>query len=463
MAYADNQEARVRYARFAGYFLIVFISSRPSFGCSCIGGVPTCNTYWSTDTVFLGRVTKIQGIPGTGAGPSAEWPATLVDFQITEHFRGASGTSITIRTGRGGGDCGYTFEPGKTYLVFASGSPLTTGICNPTMPVERADETLAYIRKAPLEPSGGNLYGTVFLRPKRGEPGKLSHMPMSGVKVTARGPEVLTVITDSAGRYTFPRAPAGSYSVELDLPENYVNSPVKVTLPDRGCAQRDFYTQSDGRIRGRVTDRNGTGISNLDVQAIPWESRNLRQGQLSGVAANATTDKDGNYEIAQLFPGSYMVVAGQFPQIDHSRPHYTAEYYPGGKSRTEAAPLSLGDGQWRTSVDFNLRGPLPNKQLAVQVVWPDGSPAEGAQILFAPLEMGYLFTETPASDREGAAQIQLEGGTSYIVCARLDRPRPARSTAIAVDSSTSEIPLRLILDSPGNGECPGYRELALGQ
>jgi hypothetical protein len=463
MAYAGSHVELVRFARLAGFFLMVFVTSRSSFGCTCSGGVLICNTYWATDTVFLGRVTKIQGIPGIPGGPSAQWPATLVDFEVTEHFRGASAASITVRTGRGGGDCGYPFEPGKTYLVFASGSPLNTGICNPTMPVERADEALAYLRKAPLEPSGGNLFGTVFLRPKRGEPGKVSHLPMSGVKVTARGPEVLTAITDSAGRYTFPRAPAGSYSVELDLPENYVNSPAKVTLPDRGCAQRDFYTQSDGRIRGRVTNRNGTGISNLDVQAIPWESRNLRQGQLSGVAASATTDKAGNYEIAQLFPSSYMVVAGQFPQIDHSRPHYAAEYYPGGKSRTEAAPLSLGDGQRRTSVDFNLRGPVPNKQIAVQTVWPDGSPAEGAQILFAPLEMGYLFTGTPASDGKGVAQIQLEEGTSYIVCARLDRPRPVRSNAITVDTSTSEIPLRLILDSPGNGECPGYRKLALGQ
>jgi hypothetical protein len=42
----------------------------------------------------------------------------VVRFRVTKAYSGNPGSEVAVQTGMGGGDCGYHFEPGHTYLVY---------------------------------------------------------------------------------------------------------------------------------------------------------------------------------------------------------------------------------------------------------------------------------------------------------------------------------------------------------
>jgi hypothetical protein len=75
-------------------------------------------------------------------------------FAVSEPFVGIEGQSnqIEVRTGMGGGDCGYPFVVGQKYVVYAGKTKdgiLATGICSRTAPEDHAQADLAYLRGLP--------------------------------------------------------------------------------------------------------------------------------------------------------------------------------------------------------------------------------------------------------------------------------------------------------------------------
>ncbi len=72
-----------------------------------------------------------------------------ITLTIDESLKGAKGPTVTVRTGRGGGDCAYPFQTGKRYLVYANRYPtgeLTTNRCDRTRPVENAADDLSALK-----------------------------------------------------------------------------------------------------------------------------------------------------------------------------------------------------------------------------------------------------------------------------------------------------------------------------
>ena len=74
-----------------------------------------------------------------------------VKLRSTRVWKGNVGKEATVLTGRGGGDCGYLFTPGKSYLVFArsvSGTRLETDICTRTKEFSAAKSDVALLESA---------------------------------------------------------------------------------------------------------------------------------------------------------------------------------------------------------------------------------------------------------------------------------------------------------------------------
>jgi len=124
--------------------------------CSCGGPIPPLKEMAGASAVFTCKVVKITKV---GIEP------TLPDFftgydvsvQLMKVIKGKAlklkiGGTITIHTGTGGGDCGYTFDEGEAYLIYAFGKALklSTNICTRTQPLDGADnEILELERKLP--------------------------------------------------------------------------------------------------------------------------------------------------------------------------------------------------------------------------------------------------------------------------------------------------------------------------
>ena len=78
--------------------------------------------------VFVGKVVAVVQKP--------EAYEVSVKFLVEKVWKGKVSRHVNIFTGRGGGDCGYHFEAGESYLVYAYGSTegLSTNICQRTAP-----------------------------------------------------------------------------------------------------------------------------------------------------------------------------------------------------------------------------------------------------------------------------------------------------------------------------------------
>lgn len=102
----------------------------PVFACSC-AEASEAEQFENAATVFSGVVKDI----------STDGASRSVDFQVDQFWKGGTGESITVTTGWGDADCGFDFEIGETYKVYAYGDDqLSTGICSGTMLLAEADE-----------------------------------------------------------------------------------------------------------------------------------------------------------------------------------------------------------------------------------------------------------------------------------------------------------------------------------
>jgi hypothetical protein len=160
----------VRFHLLVSTTFVLTLSSTPVFGCTCVrlppGNISTQELVQraanSSDAVFEGRVERIElkwALMEAKVGDSIsasveEDPLELrVSFDSVRSYKGAPEKNIQVRTGIGGGDCGFDFEVGKQYLVYAfadKSGQLSTGICSGTALLEESKEDLSYLRGEPI-------------------------------------------------------------------------------------------------------------------------------------------------------------------------------------------------------------------------------------------------------------------------------------------------------------------------
>src|SRR5262250_3998113 len=109
--------------------------------CDCgYAGAP-CKAFEKTPTVFVGRVDL-----KTASGD--DYKDRLVSFEVERNYRGLTTKTAEVLSGWNS-DCGYRFQEGVRYLVYAyPHSPtakLTTSICTRTRPLSEASADLEYL------------------------------------------------------------------------------------------------------------------------------------------------------------------------------------------------------------------------------------------------------------------------------------------------------------------------------
>lgn len=120
---------------FSVLFCVVFITFTASdiSACSCnllIGSKSlekqVKESYKQSSAVFIGEVVEIIKKPDVFF--------VEIKFKVEKTWNNESQKEITITTGQGNGDCGYKFEIGEKYLVYAYGdrNNLGTNICQRT-------------------------------------------------------------------------------------------------------------------------------------------------------------------------------------------------------------------------------------------------------------------------------------------------------------------------------------------
>jgi hypothetical protein len=106
-----------------------------------------------SQTVFAGNVVEILRDP--------ESSVVVVKFRVESSWKGRLPKKVSVSTGQGHGDCGYQFEVGQSYLVYAYGSDensLSTNICQRTAPLSEAAADIKLLGKRKL-PSKAEVHG----------------------------------------------------------------------------------------------------------------------------------------------------------------------------------------------------------------------------------------------------------------------------------------------------------------
>lgn len=155
---------------------VLFFSLRPRtvFACSCIQpDTPTAELNRS-DAVFAGKVLAIDapsGLPSfTTSFPFINFQYSSADpvsvtFDVSDVWKGPAYRRINVTTLRDSASCGYPFQAGETYLVYATnrGAELTAGLCSRTSGIGQAQADMVELGQgtaptldSPQQPSANN-------------------------------------------------------------------------------------------------------------------------------------------------------------------------------------------------------------------------------------------------------------------------------------------------------------------
>ena len=428
--------------------LVAVAWAHPADACSCLPSGPPCQNLFQSDVVFVGTVTGIRPMR-TPETERLVLERRIVAFNVEKGVRGINGSAVDVRTGSGGGDCGFDFKIGERYVVYAYRHPdgwLSTGTCSRTRLAADAAEDLAYFGALPATGTGARLFGTV----KHSERDyatqqTIQYGGVADVQVLVRGSAgTFAAMTDTTGSYSISGIRPGSYDVEFLPPAGLTAGGYrqKIEFSDpRACRVEDFWLHYDGRIRGSLIDAAGQPVAGVRLDLV-----SAADPQSSSLYTNLVSDDAGRFEIAGVPPGRYLLAVGFKPRYDDEK-MYPATFYPGSSSTDEARQIVVGPAE-RVELDpLRLPPALTPRTLTGTVVMPDGTPVSGASVV---LRSGNNQASTLVRTNErGEFSLRAFEGATYSVNAFYSVPGEARQPQLQarhnVRVTVSPEPVRLVL------------------
>jgi hypothetical protein len=230
--------------------------------CDCPYYGAPCKAFANTPTVFAGRVVKISTIDRKTAS-GVEYKDRLVFFDVERSYRGWTAKTAEVVTGWGGGDCGYKFQEGVGYLVYAYPHPETgklyTGICQRTRPLTEAEEDLEYFSKRNDPSHGAGIEGIIEELDSKTRSQVVGYL--GGVQVLVEGPSGRqTIVSQKDGRFQLWGLSPGSYRVTPVLPKSFLPDRQIVKLERNSCAELRFLATPPPH-RGRMASSASVGAA----------------------------------------------------------------------------------------------------------------------------------------------------------------------------------------------------------
>jgi hypothetical protein len=295
------------------FFGLALLLPRLAMACGCVGLASRCDRSWiPQETAFLGRVIAMDKTNESGFLSSY-----AARFSVVENFNGTeSGAEVTVYTGMGGGDCGYPFVPGVSYLVYAGEQNgdrrLHAGICSETAPAVRVGGVLPELRAWRDHRRPDDLFGVVIQAPRGSGFGDLvESKPMASVTVRALGTngQSSATRTDAMGAFAFRSLPLGTYKIRTDLPAGFALLSSKASADVReegsGC-ELEQAAKPDGRIDGTVVDAAGKPMRGF-ITIQPSDPREAAEARRHGGLPSYDVQPNGRFVLPLLPPGAYRL------------------------------------------------------------------------------------------------------------------------------------------------------------
>jgi hypothetical protein len=202
--------------------------------------------------------------------------------------------------------------------------------------------------------------------------------------------------TDAAGRFALTGLPGGTFTL-LALKQGYGTvrpdgTDATITTPRVNLAERqekndvDLVVEQLGAISGTVVDEYGEPIQDASVRIIRFRQDRGPMNTVESFAAR-TTDDRGQFRIAGVAPGAYMLAARleQTSDADQRREAYAPVYYPGTSDRASAESIDVTPGGHVDGLVVPVR-PVPVVRLSGIALDSKGAPIRGS-VRLVPQEM----------------------------------------------------------------------------
>lgn len=142
----------LRFGSLVAIASAVLLQAPEAAACSCIRPPEPTAAMHASDHVALVRVTNISP-----AGQAAPMPGSLsVELEVERAFKGAESEPLVVVTAGNSAACGFHFERGQRYLVYANDTEqgsISVSLCSRTQLASQASADLAELEAANPAPS----------------------------------------------------------------------------------------------------------------------------------------------------------------------------------------------------------------------------------------------------------------------------------------------------------------------
>jgi hypothetical protein len=211
--------------------------------------------------------------------------------------------------------------------------------------------------------------------------------------------------TDKNGRFTFDHLAAGVYRIDARSPGYTAREygqrwagqsgiPLTVVEHDR-ISRIDISLSRGSAILGAVVDEHGEPLESVTIQALQLRSVDGRT--VAATLRTTSTDDRGQYRLAGLLPGRYLVSASDDTALSGPRgaTGYAPIFYPSVPQAVEATPIVLDGEHDQLGADLVYR-PVRAVQVTGSAIGSAGVPPSA--VLLMP------------SQRSGGIQLQPRSG-----------------------------------------------------
>ena len=134
--------------------VVVLYPPECAYACTCLPAPGAERAISDSEAVFSGEVVAVEKGTATASGPGND----TVTLRVSEAWKGTDQGTLEVRTPSQEIACGYHFEEGREYLVYAygKGEPFKVDLCTETKPLSEAGADLALLGNSEKPKDGGD-------------------------------------------------------------------------------------------------------------------------------------------------------------------------------------------------------------------------------------------------------------------------------------------------------------------
>jgi hypothetical protein len=311
-------------------------------------------------------------------------------FNVDHSYRGTASEGEFVSIGSGNSSCGYQFQVGSRYIVFAGRSPnghLGTSKCS--MTTRWTDEFAKQLDEQVHSPQKtAKLFGTVSKRA-----GKMANnAPMGGIILTL-DPETISrrTTSDERGHYEFNDVAPGEHALKVVAPNGYKVNWSKSDLPENestetvhldasGCLVSNFVAMINGEVSGQFTDHLGHEMPIQLLDTLPSEVEIIPSDPADHEFYSANVNKkDGTFSIDGIPEGRYLLAHNVVGAATLQGPFFPT-YYPGTSRREDATVIAIPHGGKVRNLKLRLGERRAILKFEAIVTSEDHAPIENAEV-----------------------------------------------------------------------------------